>query len=141
MSSFHSTILASASAALPQTSRIVDTTLVIAGSFAANLAGATGSPSIVVALEGSDAVPPNGAMVNQGGTGINAGWVPPSTSWQPLKDAAGNPVSVTMTTAGTKLLLAPADTLLTRWVRVKATPTGVTGGTIEVEAFLRDVGL
>jgi hypothetical protein len=140
MSSFHSTILASASAAIPQTSRIVDTILVIAGSFAANLADTTGSPSIVVALEGSDAVPPNGAMVNQGGTGINAGWVPPSTSWQPLKDAAGVAITATVTANGTKLLFAPPASLLTRWVRMTATPTGVVDGTISVDAFLRDSG-
>jgi hypothetical protein len=142
MSLFHSTILPESPATVPQTTRVVDTLKVVSGSFAANLAAPTGSVSVVVALEGSNAVPPNGATPNQPSrAGVNESWAPPESSWQPLKDAAGAAVSVTMTTAGTKLLLAPADTLLCRWARVKATPTGLTGGTIEVEAFLRDAGV
>lgn len=118
-----------------QTTRAYDTALLFAGSFSFTLAGATGTPSIALAMQGSNAVPPNGTV--NAGRGYGDPWAPPESSWAAI---GSTPITGTITTNGTTVLFVPGTVLLTRWVRAVATPTGNSGGTMLIEIFMRDTG-
>jgi hypothetical protein len=127
MSFTHTTAIDAAAGGETQKTRAFDCSRVFGGSVQFTLAGAT-SPSIDLALEGSDAVPPNGAIPG------NGGWEPPDASWVSLG------VTGTLSDNGTAVLKADGTKLLTRWMRATATPGSDTGGTMTVEVFLRDTG-
>lgn len=138
MSFQHTKMLDAVPANVEQVTPVLDTLKLSVASMQFTLAGATG-PSLAIALQGSNAVPPNGAWPNQGGTGVNAGWEVPEDSWvQIYSDSTA--IADTMTEDGTILLGVAADGLLTRWLRGIATPTGGVGGTLTVEYFARSLG-
>jgi hypothetical protein len=132
MSFMNTTLLSAADATTTQSTDPIDTTRVQQGSFSVTTASLAGTPSIAVVVEGSNAVPPNGVLPGNG-------WTVPAASWKTLTDSSGD-IDATITADGLTVLKVPQDSLLMRWVRVKATPTDVSGGTITVDVFLRDTG-
>lgn len=138
MSWNHTKALENVAGGATQRTKAFDCARVCAGSFQVTLAGSSGSPSLAIALEGSNAVPPPGQNPGPGGAGVSDGWKVPDSSWVAL--GGGSPITATLSADGTKILLMPDTALLTRWVRCTVTPAANTGGTITVEVFLRDTG-
>lgn len=114
-------------------------------SFQFTLAGMTGTISVPVALQVSNAVPPNGAIpgvqsVNQGWAGQGANWQPPASSWVAVVDGSGNAVASTFTLNGTGILNAYTP-FTGRWVRgAAAGPTTGVGGSLACDVFLNSPG-
>lgn len=131
MSWVHTNALDAVAGGATQKTKAYDCARVFAGSFQATLASATGSPSLTLALQGSNAVPPNGVTPGNG-------WEPPEGSWVALGGAS--PITGTLSANGTAILNAPGTALLTRWVRATSTPAANTGGTLTVDVFLHDAG-
>lgn len=106
------------------------------------LAKMTGTISVAVKLQVSDAVIPSGLYAGKfpiaGALGPGA-WQPPESSWVDAVDGTGNPVSATITTNTTGILQVYAP-FLGRWIRAYWTPATGIGGTLTTEVFVRSPG-
>lgn len=114
-----------------------DCTRIVSFSAAFTVEGMTGT-SIDLALQISNAVPPNGQLgiPTAGLSGINEGWVPPDDSWITAV-SGGADITETVTGDGTTLIAVGPDGLLARWVRAAFQSTAVSTGTVKVEVFGR----
>jgi hypothetical protein len=90
--------------------------------YTVTLTGTT-TPSIAVALQGSNAVPPTGNL---------AGFTPPSGSWFQIY-VGGNAISETLTADGIYTLASDESGLQCRWVRLTYTVGTPGGGTVQVD--------
>ncbi len=139
MSNLHTLLLDAVPAGVVQKTRVVDTLLVVTASMQFTLTGAT-TPSIAIVLQGSNAVPPNGAKTNNTTQAWGSQpWEVPESSWVQIYSGSA-PISSTMVADGTMVLGVAADGLLMRWLRAVATPSTGHGGALTVECFARDTG-
>jgi hypothetical protein len=101
-------------------------------SISCKTAGTT-SASIVLTVQGSDDVPPNGFNLTSVSsiTGQNT-WAPDANSWFTLKDTADTALTATITTNTLTNLFAPF--IGVQWVRVTIACNTPGGGTIQVIA-------
>lgn len=92
---------------------------------------------LVLVVQGSDDVPPNGfslGMPSTGNTGV-AGWTP--TTFYTITDQTNTAMTNTMTSAGGQVNFS-TNALTAAWLRVVSTPTDAPTGTISATVTLKD---
>lgn len=117
-----------------------DTQLTAVISFTVKLVAVTGSVSAVVAMQGSNDVQPNGAILAAQGAPLSAEqWQPAADSWVPMYDQ-GTLLSQPITTNGIVAVGSGPSGNLFRWVRATLTFVTGAGGTVTIDRFARNLG-